>query len=96
VKVDLNEVEEAAKELYIRALKLLPPDVKQGFDALSRSETDAGAKRMLGTMIRNISVAEDTGSRSTVSGSRTPSGAAAPARRASIRFAPPSSIRPRG
>jgi tartrate/fumarate subfamily iron-sulfur-dependent hydro-lyase alpha chain len=60
VKVDLNQVEEAAKELYIRALKLLPPDVKQGFDALSRSETDAGAKRMLGTMIRNISVAENT------------------------------------
>jgi tartrate/fumarate subfamily iron-sulfur-dependent hydro-lyase alpha chain len=60
VKVDLNQVEEAAKELYIRALKRLPPDVKQGFDALSRSETDAGAKRMLGTMIRNISVAEDT------------------------------------
>ena len=60
MKVDLNEVEEAAKELYIRALKRLPPDVKQGFDALSRSETDAGAKRMLGTMIRNISVAEDT------------------------------------
>ena len=60
MKVDLNQVEEAAKELYIRALKLLPPDVKQGFDALSRSETDAGAKRMLGTMIRNISVAENT------------------------------------
>ncbi|MFL6573056.1 MAG: fumarate hydratase [Burkholderiales bacterium] len=60
MKVDLNEVEEAAKELYIRALKRLPPDVKQGFDALSRSESDAGAKRMLGTMIRNISVAEDT------------------------------------
>ena len=60
MKVDLNQVEEAAKELYIRALKRLPPDVKQGFDALSRSETDAGAKRMLGTMIRNISVAEDT------------------------------------
>jgi tartrate/fumarate subfamily iron-sulfur-dependent hydro-lyase alpha chain len=60
VKVDLNQVEEAAKELYIRALKRLPPDVKQGFDALSKSESDAGAKRMLGTMIRNISVAEDT------------------------------------
>jgi fumarate hydratase subunit alpha/L(+)-tartrate dehydratase alpha subunit len=60
VKVDPNQVEEAAKELYIRALKMLPPDVKQGFDALARSETDAGAKRMLGTMIRNISVAEDT------------------------------------
>jgi len=60
VKVDLQQVEEAAKELYIRALKLLPPDVKQGFDVLARGETDAGAKRMLGTMIRNIKVAEDT------------------------------------
>jgi len=60
VNVDLKQVEEAAKELYIRALKLLPPDVKQGFDALAKSETDAGAKRVLGTMIRNIKVAEDT------------------------------------
>ncbi len=60
MKVDLKQVEEAAKELYIRALKLLPPDVKQGFDALAASETDAGAKRMLGTMVRNIAVAEDT------------------------------------
>ncbi len=60
MKIDLQQVEEAAKELYIRALKRLPPDVKQGFDALAKSETDAGAKRMLGTMIRNIKVAEDT------------------------------------
>ena len=60
VKVDPALVEETAKELYIRALKLLPPDVKQGFDALARGETNAGAKRMLGTMIRNIAVAEDT------------------------------------
>ena len=60
MKVEPREVEEAAKELYIRALKLLPPDVKQGFDALAQGETDAGAKRMLGTMIRNITVAEDT------------------------------------
>jgi len=60
VKVDASQIEEAAKELYIRALKLLPPDVKRGFDALAARETDAGAKRMLGTMIRNISVAEDT------------------------------------
>jgi fumarate hydratase subunit alpha/L(+)-tartrate dehydratase alpha subunit len=60
VKVDLQQVEEAAKELYIRALKLLPPDVKQGFDALAKAETDAGARRMLGTMVRNIKVAEDT------------------------------------
>ena len=60
MKVDLKQVEEAAKELYIRALKQLPPDVKRGFDALARAETDAGAQRVLGTMIRNIKVAEDT------------------------------------
>jgi fumarate hydratase subunit alpha len=58
--VDLKLVEEAAKELYIRALKLLPPDVKQGLGTLAQTETDAGAQRMLGTMIRNIKVAEDT------------------------------------
>jgi tartrate/fumarate subfamily iron-sulfur-dependent hydro-lyase alpha chain len=56
----MQQVEEAAKELYIRALKRLPPDVKQGIDALVKTESDAGARRMLGTMIRNIKVAEDT------------------------------------
>ncbi len=60
MKVDLRQVEEAAKELYIRALKQLPPDVKQGLDALAARETDAGAKRMLGTMLRNITIAEST------------------------------------
>ena len=60
MKVDLRQVEEAAKELYIRALKRLPPDVKQGFDALVARESEAGAKRMLGTMMRNIAVAEQT------------------------------------
>jgi fumarate hydratase subunit alpha/L(+)-tartrate dehydratase alpha subunit len=34
--------------------------VKQGFDALAARESEAGAKRMLGTMIRNIAVAEAT------------------------------------
>lgn len=60
MKVDLAQVEEAAKELYLRALKQLPPDVKRGFDALAARETDAGAKRMLGTMVHNIAVAERT------------------------------------
>jgi fumarate hydratase subunit alpha len=60
VKIDLAHIEEAAKELYIRALKELPPDIKQGFERLAGAETDARAKRMLGTMIRNIAVAEDT------------------------------------
>ncbi|HWI39419.1 MAG TPA: fumarate hydratase [Burkholderiales bacterium] len=58
MKVDLPQVEEAAKELYIRALKALPPDIKQGFDRLAQRETDAGAKRMLATMMKNIAVAE--------------------------------------
>jgi len=39
VKVDLRQVEEAAKELYIRALKELPPDIKQGFERLAKHET---------------------------------------------------------
>ena len=60
MKVDLRQVEEAAKELYIRALKILPPDIKQGFAVLEKRESDALAQRMLGTMIRNIAVAEKT------------------------------------
>ncbi|MEO6749395.1 MAG: fumarate hydratase, partial [Casimicrobiaceae bacterium] len=58
MKVDLAEVEEACKELYIRALKMLPPDIKEGFAALASRETDATAKNVLGTMITNIAVAE--------------------------------------
>jgi fumarate hydratase subunit alpha/L(+)-tartrate dehydratase alpha subunit len=60
MRVDLKAVEEAAKELYIRALKMLPDDVKQGFERLARSETHPRAQQILGTMIRNIAVAEDT------------------------------------
>jgi tartrate/fumarate subfamily iron-sulfur-dependent hydro-lyase alpha chain len=60
MKVDLQQVEEAAKELYIRALKILPPDVKEGFARLDKGETHATGKAILGTMIRNIQVAEQT------------------------------------
>lgn len=60
MKVDLKQVEDACKELYVRALKLLPPDIKNGFERLDRDETDGTAKAVLGTMIRNIKVAEDT------------------------------------
>ena len=60
MKVDIKQVEDACKELYIRALKLLPPDIKQGFERLDHDETDDTAKAVLGTMIRNIKVAEDT------------------------------------
>ena len=60
MKVDLKQVEEACKELYIRALKVLPPDIKEGFKQLDAAETHATGKAILGTMIRNIRVAEDT------------------------------------
>ncbi len=60
MKIDLEQVETACKELYIRAVKLLPPDIKQGFQRLNESETDATGKSILGTMIKNIRVAEDT------------------------------------
>jgi fumarate hydratase subunit alpha/L(+)-tartrate dehydratase alpha subunit len=60
VKIDLKQVEEAAKELYIRALKILPPDIKEGFKRLDALETNATGKAILGTMIQNIRVAEET------------------------------------
>jgi tartrate/fumarate subfamily iron-sulfur-dependent hydro-lyase alpha chain len=60
VKIDLKQVEEACKELYIRALKLLPPDIKQGFARLDQAETNPRAKKVLATMIRNVAVAEET------------------------------------
>ena len=60
MKVDIKQVEDVARDLYIRALKILPPDVKSGFERLAASESDATAKGVLGTMIANIRVAEDT------------------------------------
>jgi len=53
-------VEEAAKELYIRALKVLPPDIKAGFNHLVAGESGSTAKNILATMVTNIQVAEDT------------------------------------
>lgn len=60
MRIDPAQVEEVARELYIRALKILPPDIKEGFKRLAASETDATAQKVLGTMITNISVAEET------------------------------------
>ena len=59
-QVDLEVVEKAAKELYIRALKSLPPDIKTGFTKLSGTERNTTARSILTTMIKNISVAEQT------------------------------------
>jgi len=58
MKLQMNLVEEACKELYIRALKVLPDDIKAGINRLDKSETDARAQVVLKTMITNISVAE--------------------------------------
>ena len=60
MKIDIEAVEETAKLLYIRALKVLPDDIKEGFQRLDAAETDGTAKSILATMIQNIDVAEDT------------------------------------
>jgi len=60
LRIDPGMVENVAKELYIRALKILPPDIKQGFAALAARETAPTAQTVLGTMIQNIAVAEAT------------------------------------
>jgi tartrate/fumarate subfamily iron-sulfur-dependent hydro-lyase alpha chain len=59
MEIDLQAVEHAAKELYVRALKILPPDIKHGFERLTVSETAPRAQTILATMVKNISVAEE-------------------------------------
>ena len=60
MRIDPHAIEDVAKELYIRALKILPDDVKRGFETLAARETGTTAKSVLGTMVRNIAVAEET------------------------------------
>ena len=60
MRIDPRTIEFAAKELYIRALKILPDDVKEGFAALAARESAPTAQSVLGTMIKNIAVAEAT------------------------------------
>ena len=56
-----ERIVEVARDLYLRALKELPPDIKRGFAVLAERETGATAKAVLGTMIENIAVAERDG-----------------------------------
>ncbi len=58
--IDLKSVEDSARELYIRALKILPPDVKEGLQRLRSTETSVQGKEILNTMVTNIRVAEQT------------------------------------
>jgi tartrate dehydratase alpha subunit/fumarate hydratase class I-like protein len=39
---------------------VLPPDIKHGFSRLQQHESGATAQSVLGTMVRNIAVAEQT------------------------------------
>jgi tartrate/fumarate subfamily iron-sulfur-dependent hydro-lyase alpha chain len=56
----MEVVEETAKLLYIRALKVLPDDIKLGFERIYQSESDGTARTILQTMRENIAVAERT------------------------------------
>ncbi len=60
MQIDADDIEELAAALYVRALKLLPGDIKQGFERLVREETDATGRAVLGTMVENIAIAERT------------------------------------
>ncbi|HEV8310207.1 MAG TPA: fumarate hydratase, partial [Methylomirabilota bacterium] len=54
-------IAETAKTLYVRALKVLPPDVKGALARAHARETHPRAREILGTMLRNIDVAETHG-----------------------------------
>lgn len=60
MNIDLSLLEDAARELYIRALKILPPDVKDGIARLHEHETSATARSVLATMSQNIRIAQET------------------------------------
>lgn len=53
-------VEETSRNLYIRALKILPPDVRQALHKAYETETESTGKGILSTMLENIKVAEET------------------------------------
>jgi fumarate hydratase subunit alpha/L(+)-tartrate dehydratase alpha subunit len=59
MKIELKAIEDAARDLYIRALKRLPDDIKTGFRRLDQREGDDTARAVLSTMMVNIEVAED-------------------------------------
>ncbi len=52
-------VEDTAKELYIRALKLLPPDVREALKKAYDKETSLTGKETLKTILKNVEVADE-------------------------------------
>lgn len=52
-------VEELCKELYVKALKDLPPDVREAIKKAYESEQSETGKQVLSTMLENIGVADN-------------------------------------
>ncbi len=61
VAVDAELIAQTARDLYIRALKVLPPDVKTALARAHARETHPRAREILGTMLKNVDVAEARG-----------------------------------
>lgn len=57
-KFSYQLVEDAAKELYIRALKFLPPDVREALKKASERETNPTAKEIFKTILANVALAD--------------------------------------
>ena len=55
---DYHLIRDTAKDLYIRALKILPDDVKDALRRAYDAESHSGAKKILATMLQNLAVAE--------------------------------------
>lgn len=51
-------VEEVGKELYIRALKILPPDVREALRKAAAKEKNPTAQEIFKTILKNIEVAD--------------------------------------
>ena len=51
-------VEEVAKELYIRALKILPPDVREAIKKAAAKEKNPTAQEIFKTILKNIDIAD--------------------------------------
>jgi fumarate hydratase subunit alpha len=58
-KFSYQLVEDAAKELYIRALKYLPPDAREALKKASERETNPTAKEIFKTILANIGLSDN-------------------------------------
>lgn len=55
---DYKDIEETCKQLYIRALKDLPPDIREAVQKAYDKETYESGKQILSTILKNIDVAD--------------------------------------